>query len=398
MSLIADFSFGGPASRLLGIAKAIDRTRFDHTLASIKRTELHVDEAYGSLRDEIAASGFRMIDLGEPYSKTQSSSLLPQEIARAGWVLKDLVLQVKDLIRELRVDILDCHLQVANLVGAFAGRIAGIPTTTTLYNIPSWTPLLPRLVEQLALGISNAVITDSHSRCHVIKKWMIKPRVRGYVIPNPTFTPVSQRSEAEMRAILGLPPDLSIQVVGQIGRLVPSKGCEMLLKAARLVLDQEPKLAFLLVGYDGKSGSYRLQLQDEASRLGISERVRIVGYPGPIGDVWTVINYHVHPTLYDSLPATIIEAMSLSKPSIVTSVGGIPELVEDGLTGLIVPPNDANALAQKLLYLVRNPDAARRLGTAANQRYDKQYRPELIIREIENLFSELVAAQRSKSL
>jgi glycosyltransferase involved in cell wall biosynthesis len=87
--------------------------------------------------------------------------------------------------------------------------------------------------------------------------------------------------------------------------------------------------------------------------------------------------------------------MSLGKPAIVTSVGGIPELVENGRTGLLVPPGDAHALAEALLHLLRNPKIALDLGTEARRLYQEQYSPELVIRQIEQLFTGLTVRKHS---
>jgi glycosyltransferase involved in cell wall biosynthesis len=131
-------------------------------------------------------------------------------------------------------------------------------------------------------------------------------------------------------------------------------------------------------------------LEREIADMGLSDRIRILNYPGHIGDVWKTIDIHVHASLLDSLPNAIIESMSLGKPAVVTSVGGIPEIVEDGETGLIVPPGDSEGLARALLRLLREPELAQRLGKAARNRYQKRYRPEVMTRRLESLFTDLV--------
>jgi glycosyltransferase involved in cell wall biosynthesis len=390
LSLIADFSFGGAATRLLGLAKAIDRSRFDYTLASIKCTDPQIDQVFGSLRKEILAAGFPIVELGEPYSRTRPSSLFPQNVARAGYVFNDLVWRVRRLIRDLHVDVLDCHLLIANLVGATAGRIAGVPTAATLYSASGWTPFLPRLVEQLALGASTAVVTDSLAKRSEIKKWMIRRHPKFCVIPNPIYVPASSEGVEQMRKLLGLPPDPKVRIIGQISRLLPSKGFDTLIAASRLVLEQEPEVAFLLVGHDETGGSYKEHLEQKVKRLNVAERVRILGYPGPIGDVWKVIDLHAHPTEFDSLPSVIIEGMSLGKPAVVSSVGGIPEMVEHGRTALVIRSGDAHALAKKIVYLLRHPERARSLGENANRLYEQRYHPKIVARQFENLFTEMV--------
>jgi glycosyltransferase involved in cell wall biosynthesis len=106
--------------------------------------------------------------------------------------------------------------------------------------------------------------------------------------------------------------------------------------------------------------------------------------------VWKAIDLHAHPSLFDSLPNAIIEGMSLGKPAVVTSVGGIPEMVEHEKTGLIVRPGDAQELSRQLLRLLRDKDSARSFGEAARLRYEERCRPEIMTKNIQNLFMEIV--------
>jgi glycosyltransferase involved in cell wall biosynthesis len=198
-----------------------------------------------------------------------------------------------------------------------------------------------------------------------------------------------------MRGRLGLPQDPRVRVIGQISRIIPSKGQGRLLTAARSVLAKEPETAFLICGYP-QDPAYQAWLEREAVTLGIADRVRIIRYPGPIGDVWAAIDIHVHASLADSSPMAIAEGMALAKPAVVTRVGGIPELVEHGRTGLVVPAGDSEALAGALLRLLREPETARRLGTAAHERYRLRHRPESMARSLEEIFSRVAQGRERR--
>jgi glycosyltransferase involved in cell wall biosynthesis len=129
-----------------------------------------------------------------------------------------------------------------------------------------------------------------------------------------------------------------------------------------------------------------------AEEMGIADRVRIASYPGNIGDVWKAVDIHAHPTLLDSLPQAIIEAMSLGLPSVVTPVGGIATLVGDDVTGLIVPAGDSEALARALTQLLDDPEKASRFGSAALERYRNGYTTAIMTRSLEDLFARLAGA------
>jgi glycosyltransferase involved in cell wall biosynthesis len=216
---------------------------------------------------------------------------------------------------------------------------------------------------------------------------MRRPLARVEVIPNGVESPSSSRSRAEMREALGLPEDPRIRIIGQIATLLPTKGQDVLLEAARIVADRAPNVGFLLLGYPRGGSSYSEDLEKQAARLGLGNRIRICGYPDNIGDVWNLIDIHAHPTQLDSLPQAILEAMSLGIPSVVTPVGGIPTMVEHDRTGLIVPPRDPVALADALLRLLHEPGTAARLGRAAQDRYRQRFTTTVMTSALENVFA-----------
>jgi glycosyltransferase involved in cell wall biosynthesis len=267
-----------------------------------------------------------------------------------------------------------------------------VPVTITTYQVEQWDPIwLWRRVHPTVLRAAKAVITDSEACAQSVKSFMRHAGAQVRVIPNGIEPPSSARSRAEMRKELGLPEDPRVRIVGQVATLLPTKGQEVLLDAARTVLDQERDVVFLLVGFRRGGSTYADDLQRQAERLGISDRVRIRGYAGNIADVWRVIDVHAHPTQLDSLPQAIMEAMSLGLPSVVTPVGGIPTLVEHDRTGLVVPPRDAKALAGALLRLLREPQTAARLGHAAQERYRERYTTRAMTSALENVFASLAS-------
>ena len=194
-----------------------------------------------------------------------------------------------------------------------------------------------------------------------------------------------------MLAQLGIPPATRATILGQVAGLVPFKGQATFLDAAKQVIDAGFDVYVLCVGYGRQGPAYPDELRRQAERLGIASRVCIQAYPGNIADVWNAIDVHVHASSIDSLPNAIIEGMSLAKPAVVSSVGAIPEHVDDGSTGLVVPPDDPSALAAALLKFLRDPALAKRIGEAARQRYLERFTPEITTRRIEACFEELVA-------
>jgi len=276
------------------------------------------------------------------------------------------------------------------LLGVLAGTLTRRPTTVTQY-FPSYfdRPGM-RLLGQAVYARADAFICDSKALSDEINDWMYRPHRRSLVIPNGVPVPVVSRSNAEMRSLLGLPPERSVAIVGQVSRLTPNKGHRVLLRAAREVLRERPDTYFIFTGYPNEDPAYVETLKREALALGVTDRVRIVSWPGSIGDIWEVIDIHVHASLHDSLPIAITEGMSFGKPAVVTNTGGTEEMVTHEETGLVVPMNDAEALAAGMLRLLREPETGRRLGAAAQRRYHQRFRPEVMSRALENLFVDLI--------
>jgi glycosyltransferase involved in cell wall biosynthesis len=389
LSVINELYFGGDENRLLAMARSIDRDRFDLTVVTLKRPDTDLDPHYGTMRQQYAAAGVDVRDLGEGHPNEGLPPGSPLRLVRAASMFGRTANKICKLIRTLEIDVIDAHLGPGNLVGVMAGVMTGTPRVVTTYHVEQWDPRwLWYGVHQWTLANADAIITDSDACAAQIRRWMIRRNPNIPVIPNGVVPPQSARPVGELRAIFGLPADPAVKVVGQISTLLPTKGHMVLIEAARTIRDRVPNSAFLLVGYVREDPSYKDRLEARAAELGLADRVRIVSYPGPIGDVWQVIDVQAHPTMLDSLPNAIIEGMSLGRPAVVTSVGGIPTLVEDGVTGLVVPPNDAPALADALVRVLSQPDFAKRLGDAAQARYAQNYTPDIMARRLERTLEE----------
>jgi len=338
-------------------------------------------ERYGSMREQYRRAGVRLLDLGQPpiaYEGRRGASKLLS--------FKEKVGKLKALVRKENIDVLDDHLSPANLACAAATLGTGIPFVVTLYQLN--TIQSPRLwfAGQFNLGSAALLITDSNAQASQFRKWLLRSReIR--VIPNGTPPPQMVLTREQVLRLLNIPDEPTLTIIGQISSLVSYKGHLVLLDAAKQVLQRHRECLFLLVGYERRKRGYRECLLQRASDLGIAERVRVAGYPGPVGDVWNIIDIHAHASLLDSLPNAILEAMSLGKPSVVTSVGGIPEAIDHGVNGFLVPPDNPDQLARHLLLLLDDSGLRTKIGHAANATYSRRFRPEVMTRQLEDCFS-----------
>ncbi len=392
VSLMNELLFGGDENRLLSMSRAIDKTRFDHRVMTIKRPDAEFDARFGTMRGHYAAAGIEVDDLGEGYPNAHVRPGDPVLVLNRATMLARTMNHFSRYVRRHRIDVIDAHLGPGNLVGVATGKMTRTPVAVTTYHAEPWEPRwLWRRVHASVLRNATVVITDSEACADTLRSFMDRPSAAISVITNGLDPPSSSRSRAEMRRSLGLPDGPAVRVIGQVATLLPTKGQMVLLDAAKIILNETSDVAFLIVGFP-RDPAYRDALVRRAEELGIQERVRIVCYPGPIGDVWKAIDIHTHPTLLDSLPQAIMEAMSLGLPSVVTPIAGIPTMIEDDHTGLIVRPSDPGDLARALLRLLSDAPSAQRLGAAASQRFRERYTTEIMTRSLEDLFARMAGA------
>jgi glycosyltransferase involved in cell wall biosynthesis len=165
-----------------------------------------------------------------------------------------------------------------------------------------------------------------------------------------------------LRSELGIPATAT--VIGEIGRLCDVKGQRELIEATALV----PDVHVVMVGDDlEQGGAYRTLLADLTRERGVADRVHLLGYRSDAGELLEQFDMLVLPSWIEGLPGVVLEAMAHAKPVIATPVGGTPELVVDGETGLLVPPRDPMALAAAIRSLLADPERARELGRAGHE-------------------------------
>jgi glycosyltransferase involved in cell wall biosynthesis len=380
LSVIDYLHFGGDEYRLLAFAQSLDKLRFQHTVLTVMKEDRETGERYGSMREQYRRAGVRLLDLGQlpiGHAPGKRTSKLVS--------FKEKVRTLKALVREEKIDLLDVHLAPANPTCAAATLGTGIPFVVTLYQVTPMQSAKLWLFGQYNLGSAALLITDSDAQASQIRKWLLRsPDIR--VIPNGTPPPQPVLPREQVMRLLNIPDEPGLMIIGQISSLVSYKGHLVLLEAAKQVLERHPECLFLLVGYERFEAGYRESLRRRASDLGIAGRVRIAGYPGNIGDVWNIINIHAHASLLDSLPNALLEAMSLGKPSVVTSIGGIPEAIEHGVNGFLVPPGSPDHLARHLLLLLEDSGLRTKLGQTAHATYSRRFRPEAMTRRLEDCF------------
>lgn len=312
---------------------------------------------------------------------------------------------IQRLLRSWKIDLVHTHGVRANLVARIAAARENLPVVTTVHSSTRLdyasrlqgmiAVFLDRLTSRLAsrvIAISGALreeLIASGFPAATISVIYNGLDLESLHLPEPEANSADNspgpaaETAAAVRAKLGLEPDQP--VITTIARLHPVKGHSYLLTAAARVLQTRPDTQFLVVG----DGPLRQELEKLAAALGISARVRFTGYYPEIADIYAVTDIVCLPSLMEGMGLVLIEAMAFGRPVVASRVGGIPEVVEDKVTGLLVPPADADRLADALLTLLQDPSQAALLGKNGRQQVQR-FSLNSMVRETEALYSELL--------
>jgi glycosyltransferase involved in cell wall biosynthesis len=270
---------------------------------------------------------------------------------------------VRRHIAAVRPQILHTHLGTSDMLGGLAARSLGVPAVSTIH-ASSWGPgtnAKRRLVRACATRI--IAVSNSARREYLGHGWARADQI--VTVHNGIDTVPAPGAGAEVRRELGLAPD--DLVVAMISALRPEKGHDVALDVVRSLRDRYPKLRLLIVG----RGALGDQIAAQAADLG--DTVVMAGIRHDVMRVFDAADVCLQPSRTDAFPTTLLEAMAASVPVLATAVDGIPEIITDGDTGVLVPaPPRAQSFADALITLLDDPGERRRLARAGRLEYERR--------------------------
>ena len=286
------------------------------------------------------------------------------------------------LLRE-RADVLHTHTHFSlNVVGRMAGRAAGTRVVAHMH--------IENVFRANALARAAQVALDNFTAR--LCRWIVAVSdatrdslvAQGYPRER-TITVHNGIEPHEAAAPATLEPEPTGPVLLEVGRLCDVKGQRELIEALSQ-LDRDD-VTLLLAGEDLETGgAYLRALEQEAQELGVASRVRFLGRRDDVPALLAAADALVLPSWIEGLPLVVLEAMTAGVPVVATSVGGTPEAVVDGETGLLVPPRNVSALAGAIDAMLVDPDRARRLGEAGRQRAREHFDAESAARTTVGLY------------
>lgn len=366
-------SHGGAEQLALDIATNLDPERFE-SIFCVSRWPTSPewqkrDTSWRVAFERLEAAGVRFLPLRRRY-----------KVDVAAWT------RLERFLRRERVDVLHTHKFGSNVWGALVGTAARVPVM--LAHEHTWSfegqPMRRLLDRELVARAADRFIAVSREdRRRMTEIERIDPS-RTLFIPNgvPAAPPPSGR---DVRAELGIAPD--VPVLGVVGLLRAQKAHHVLLQAAAELTGRWPELQVLIVG----DGPERANLERLVAELNLQQTARFLGLRTDVPDVLRALNIAVCCSDFEGSPLSVLEYMGAALPVVATEVGGLPDLIEPGLNGLLVAPRDPPALAAALAELLSDPRRARAMGARGLERRMAEFDIGVIVGRLEDVYRELLA-------
>lgn len=300
-------------------------------------------------------------------------------------------LRIWGLLRRERFDLVHGSSTKAGALVRFAAYLTGVPVI--LFTAHGWafTPGRPAPVrallarwERLMARMTTTVICVSENDRLLAERSRVVARGQAVVIRNGIApAPFLRPGDEDLRSALNLGAE---PVIVMVGRLAQQKAPLTLVHASRSLV----RGRVLIAG----DGPLRSRVEQAVRRHGLSDRVRLLGFRADIPGLLRASDIFVLPSRWEGLPLAVIEAMMAGLPVVATRVGGVGEVVEDGGTGLLVPPGDPEALAAALRRLVEHEALRRQMGAAGRERALRLFTADRMVGETRALYAALLAARK----
>ncbi|HTU58146.1 MAG TPA: glycosyltransferase family 4 protein [Polyangiales bacterium] len=301
--------------------------------------------------------------------------------------------RVRSHLRTVKPDVVHTHLSTADALGGLAARSLGIPAVCTIHLIGRAVSEPPGLRTNFRgatvalarrVGDRRIVAVSDAARSAYVERYRERAH-RVVTVHNGIATPAPKRSGGEIRGELGLDPDALVAAI--VAVLREGKGHALAVDAVAQLRRRFPELALLVVG----EGPLRTQLERQAATMGT--RAVFAGHREDVAELLQAVDVLVHPTEMDAFPTVLLEASAASLPVLATRVGGIPEIVDDGKTGVLLDaPATSEAVAEQLERLLGDADLRARLGDAARARFELEFSAERWAARLRELYDQLTSS------
>lgn len=347
MYVVPDLGVGGAERHVTTLMPNLDRARFATAVVCVG--------VQGALFDDLVRAG------------TQAKALHRSR--------RQALRAIVDLVREMRSfapDVVITRGYSAEVLGRIAAVVARVPHNVVwVHNHGDGTPrgAVRRIADRVLDGVTCAYFGVAQAQAQYMVDGLNCPPEKIHIIYNGVdpegFDPTDDR-----RAVAEFGIGSSDKVVGIVAALRPEKDHSTFLRAARMVLDRVPAAKFLVVG----EGPMRAEIERHVAVLGLDDCVTLTGCLADVPAVLRAFDVAVLSSFsVECFPMALLEAMAAGRPAVCTAVGGVPEMVDEGVTGFLVPVRDPSALADRLVAILTDDELASRMGKAARVRVEEKF-------------------------
>jgi glycosyltransferase involved in cell wall biosynthesis len=370
LTLLDRLTASGGGERLaIEIATRLDPERFESTLCVSRRPgPVDLDPSVPVAERMVQESGIRLMSL-ERHSGLRIDDWVP----------------LYRLLRRERFDVIHAHKFGSNVWATVIGRLARVPVIVTHEHTWSFEgEPVRRLLDRELIGRFSSVFVavSEEDRRKMIEIEGVRPH-KVLFVPNG----VSGRSPEgiDVRAELGIPPDAP--VIGTVGVLRPQKALDVLIRAVVPLIREMPELRLLIAG----AGPEHEPLEQLARSEGVGDRVVLAGFRDDVPDVIAALDVAASSSTFEGSPLAMMEFMEAGCPIVATRVGGVPDLIDDGVHGLLVDAGDVDGLTAALRRMLTDREAASRMGERARERRRREFDLDVVVRRFEALYERLRA-------
>jgi glycosyltransferase involved in cell wall biosynthesis len=383
LRVIARLNMGGPAIHVSSLAAGLEERGYATTLVagSLARGE----DSMAFLADRL---GVRVVAVEELQREVS-----PLHDARA-------VKRLKAIIREVRPHILHTHTAKAGAIARAAALVSGDARPPIVvhtfhghvlkgYFDPVRTSVFKEVERSLARSSDVLVAVSPEVRDELVEAG-IAPREKFEVIR--LGIPLEERlgdetADLDYRRLYGIAEDAF--VVGWVGRMTAVKDTDAVLDIVRAARERGVDAALVMVG----DGPDRMRLEQLAHDLGIARSTYFVGYQSEVAGYYRLFDAFLLPSVNEGTPVSAIEALAAGTPVVATRVGGVPDVVRDGVDGFLVEPGDTHGAAERLATLASDPALRARLGAAGRDRVRERYAVGRLVDDVDRLYRTQLAAK-----
>lgn len=367
LQLTYGLRFGGMEKVIQNLCRGLDKGRFNVMACCLTKK--------GEYAEELEREGYKVY--------------LCSQVNRLNKYTKSW--RVKNILEREKIHILHSHNTQAFLDGVVGAKLARTPVFIHTDHVRKFPDRLRYMVAEKIASyfVDEIVAVSNHVKENLIKYEKIPSHKISIIYNGTDFSPSKNPDViSAVRDEFNIKPDE--KVVGCVARLRPQKAYELFLKVAARILGQISNVKFLIVG-DGEEYNRLVNL---CNYLGITSYVYFTGARADVERVISIFDVFLLTSLYEGMPICLLESMASGIPIVATAVGGVPELIQDGVSGFVVHSRDPDQIAERVIRLLSNDDLRIKMGRTGQRVYQTKFTAKKMVAQYTELYQRHLMAKR----